>query len=945
MADIRCSHCGKDNPDFFDVCQFCQSPLKSESMLHAGDVPSEKDTDELEPILPEWLQDARQQSKDSVEDDTFIPENKPRIQNADPIDLLAELASQDDSEDEDEVPDWLASINPVEDKKSPLVPASGEKEDSTDFFAQFSQTESQPSTPLVDESGHDDTFLVAGNMESQGSDQPDELTDWLSQTHAESSEPLPIDPGESDAEDNSWMHNLGATESSKPESSAEQEPEDLTWLHNLEAASKQTGELSSAQADTGFDFSAEQPEASREDLSWLNNIGGAPVPDAEGPASSEPKSSQEDLSWLNNLGGTPATDAEVPAPSKSESSQEDLSWLNNLGGTPATDADVRAPSEPKSSQDDLGWLNNLGGTPAPATGESTQPQSESSKDDLSWLNNLGSTTEPADEEPTSIPTESSQDDDLSWMRNLGEEKSSESSESPTVQYTPAGTAPLTENAGRDSTPDWLKSAMEEPSMPAPGNLSMEWFAEHEKSTESEATPEKQEMSDFQTDETSASIQDEPASVKQNLDLPSGDSFTASSQDVDEMFNIDIPDWVSQETDGMETTPSESVNFPASGDENLAPVELPSWVQAMRPVDSSISETGFDDQEREAESEGPLAGFHGVIPSAPIGSSLRPKAFSMKLQVTDEQQAGASLIEQIIASETTVHPTKPTAVVASQRMLRWSLAALFIVVLGIVIGSGSQSFDIVAPGEVSQLSNLVGTIPDGSPVLMVVDYEPAVAGELAAAAGPVLDQLALSRHTTFTFLSMSPNGSALVDHLMLSTKISRPAPDGMGYQAGVQYFNTGFLPGGSAGVLGFIDDPVKIMPNALLLANVDSFSNFEAVVLMTDNADSGRIWMEQLELAKQSRPEIASKPLIVVSSAQAGPMLEPYVSSEQVDVLISGLSDAAKYEYVNQSRPGIARAYWDSFGVGLIIAVMSIVLGGIWSIFTGIREQRTDADKA
>jgi hypothetical protein len=75
------------------------------------------------------------------------------------------------------------------------------------------------------------------------------------------------------------------------------------------------------------------------------------------------------------------------------------------------------------------------------------------------------------------------------------------------------------------------------------------------------------------------------------------------------------------------------------------------------------------------------------------------------------------------------------------------------------------------------------------------------------------------------------------------------------------------------------------------------------------------------------------------------MLEPYVSSEQVDVLISGLSDAAKYEYVNQSRPGIARAYWDSFGVGLIIAVMSIVLGGIWSIFTGIREQRTDADKA
>ncbi len=72
MADIRCSHCGENNPDFLDVCQFCQSPLKSESMLHAGEAPSEKDTGELEPILPEWLQDARQQSRESAEDEDFL---------------------------------------------------------------------------------------------------------------------------------------------------------------------------------------------------------------------------------------------------------------------------------------------------------------------------------------------------------------------------------------------------------------------------------------------------------------------------------------------------------------------------------------------------------------------------------------------------------------------------------------------------------------------------------------------------------------------------------------------------------------------------------------------------------------------------------------------------------------------------------------------------------
>jgi hypothetical protein len=103
-------------------------------------------------------------------------------------------------------------------------------------------------------------------------------------------------------------------------------------------------------------------------------------------------------------------------------------------------------------------------------------------------------------------------------------------------------------------------------------------------------------------------------------------------------------------------------------------------------------------------------------------------------------------------------------------------------------------------------------------------------------------------------------------------------------------------------------------------------------------------VEQLEIAKQTRPEIAFKPLVVVSSAQAGPMLEPYVSSGQVNVLVNGLSDAAKYEFVNQSRPGIARAYWDSFGVGLMIAVLSIVLGSVWNIFMGIRERRIEAEQ-
>ena len=192
--------------------------------------------------------------------------------------------------------------------------------------------------------------------------------------------------------------------------------------------------------------------------------------------------------------------------------------------------------------------------------------------------------------------------------------------------------------------------------------------------------------------------------------------------------------------------------------------------------------------------------------------------------------------------------------------------------------------------------------------------------------------------------MSPNGSALVERLLANTKISNPAPDGFGYQLDSQYFNVGYLPGGSAGVRGFIEDPTTVKPLLKEKNIANSLSEFAAVVLITDLAESGVVWIEQLELLKQTDPALANQPLLVVASAQAGPLLQPYVLSQQVDGLLSGLSDGARYEFVvNASRPGIARSYWDAFGVGLFMAIAAIVLGSLWSVFTTVRARRAGAE--
>ena len=90
MAEpIICPVCGEANPADMEFCQNCQSrllpltgPLKGEDApLHPGQAPTKKVTSELEPILPEWLREARKQARQSAQDEppTKYPveKNKP----------------------------------------------------------------------------------------------------------------------------------------------------------------------------------------------------------------------------------------------------------------------------------------------------------------------------------------------------------------------------------------------------------------------------------------------------------------------------------------------------------------------------------------------------------------------------------------------------------------------------------------------------------------------------------------------------------------------------------------------------------------------------------------------------------------------------------------------------------------------------------------------------
>ena len=1014
MASLTCPNCGKDNPDFLDDCQFCQTPLRREATLNTGEGPTKKSTGELEGVLPDWLKEARQQARDSAEEEAAKEATKPKIQKEEPLDLLAGLAFQSSSDDE-EVPDWLSAINPVQDKKTPASSKLEDEEQPSDFFAQFDQQDQQlidtsPTIPMPDDKAQDEALpWMSGKSEDS---QKDELADWFSQTSAQTNDPFSFDTGEGQA--SSRMDNFGTPVSQGP--SAPEQPEDLSWLRDLEASTKQPPPTpGSSPEDTdwisnldssgttedlgwlnnlgGTPAPASAPESQPEDLSWLSNLGGTPLT-GEPAASSPAPSKEEDLDWLNNLGGVPSTPE--PMPSQTPSAEQDLSWLNNLEGTPA-------PASSGSAQEDLSWLNNLGGTPiepepqgsaapvdnldwlnnlpaatptpSPAesaspqeeldwltslpgtAGEPPSPQSASSADDMSWLNNLSETSA-----PTPSETPASQED-MSWLNNLGSLPATPSNE-PTAfdqpdvpdwlknmeaqqsidfakpsHLSPRNTAPLSEDAMQEM-PDWLKSATEaskSASMPPLGAASSDWFASQQQSA-----ADKRKLGEVSGPPSAQqpSSQEEPVPADQDVFATPIESSLAN-QDVDALFAVDMPDWLSQPESAASEASAQMEPLSSGPADDLAPVDLPSWVQAMRPMEAVIGEASAVSADQATEREGPLAGLRGVIPFSPIGSAQRPKAISLKLQATAEQQAGASLVEQIIANEANAQPLKVSPFVSSQRALRWGLTVVFLVVLGAIIGLGTQMMPVSAalPVEVSNISNAIVSVPEGAPVLVVMDYEPSLAGEMEAASGPLLDQLVVLRKPIFTFVATSPNGTGLVDRLLTNTKINQPSPDGLGYQAESQYFNAGYLPAGLAGVRGFTEAPQSVLPSV----RVNLFSEFAAVILITDQAESGQVWIEQVTMAKESDPTLANQQFLVVASAQAGPMLRPYTSSKQVAGMISGIPDAARYEFVNNSRPGIVRSYWDAFGVGLFLAVISIVLGSLWSLFTGIRARRAEAE--
>lgn len=687
----------------------------------------------------------------------------------------------------------------------------------------------------------------------------------------------------------------------------EEEEEIPEWLRSLaegesQPAASQPEEEPGAPSQAGFPPPAGSPPSPP--------MGEAPasadLPDwfsALTPSQESTPSRDEFAEWFAQASASEPSEseqqptgpaAEPPAAPREEPAAEpslDLDWLRALESAEKGEAESLPAVEalPGEEIELPDWLKDLPSA-APAAKAELPPEEEALP---AWLQEPGKTTEPSSPlEEAALPD---------WLQGLSAEPAAPQAPTPEEEPpSPAAPAfiapPPIPTSELHIEPDWLAGLRaQESEMPA-----------------AETAPE------------APAEEPKPAFAEAPL----------SAEGMEEIFAADLPDWL---LSTAEMPPAEEGLTPEESEEALAPAELPSWLQAMRPVEATLEEGAEIGASEVQEEQGPLAGLRGVLPVPLTGiSSPKPRPVSLKLQVTEEQQSHMALLDQILAAETTPQPLQSPPAIRPLRLLRWVIAALLIGLTALIFFGGSRFFAVPAfQPSVFAARDVIAALPEGAPVLVVFEYQPALSGELEAVAAPFIDSLIILRHPRLVFVSTSPLGADLAERFLSRTQQEH------GYQSRAQYLNLGYLPGGLSGVRAFVQNPVQAVPFATDLApawesqplqGVQSFSDFAAVLIITDNVESGRLWVEQSQSVR------GSTPLILISSAQAGPLLQPYYQSGQVTGLLSGLYDGAVMERNNADRPGLVRRYWDAYSLGLWLAILMMSVGAAWNFVLGWRER-------
>jgi hypothetical protein len=786
-----------------------------------------------------------------------------------------------DLQPEEQVPDWLKGLRP----SAASEPVSNPPE----LSQPDPEQESQPSSPPASQPQPDSTDWLAG-IRLDGGD--------MQEAAEEAAEPEPTSDDTPD-----WLKRVRERQKEDEltaSESGEADPDGLpAWLKWQDGAAPELPDEAAA-GDQSAEPALQEPVETPE---WLKELTRAGSSGDAAAIPGDPTNGTPD--WLKSLNKPPVQPVESP-------SDGDLpEWLK-----PPVESGVGNAEPPArvKEEDDLGWMAAAVGADAGEARGPVQPATPAFDELPDWLLDGSAAGAPTDLPASEAP-----------LAAASEAAASTPGAPETTASNPAG--PVRQTNAFDELPDWLTGAaagaavMTGAFTPGGKDDGPDWLH----SLEAEPGPASPSVTQTPTGNVYPFLADDDESAVELAGLQ----------------NATLPDWLARpqaeahkpEAQESATQPSQAA---ATGDASLSPGNLPGWLEAMRPSAGTASQS-----DQALESSGPLSGLRDALPAEPSISQLqKPPAYLMKLQVSESQKQQADLLEKSIRSEAESLPLPARRAAGRPDILRWAIAlALSAVILWALLFNTPQFAIPAIPAETVDANAAIQNTPPKAPVLVAVDYEPGLAGEMEAAAGPAIDHLMI-RGAYLTFVSTLPTGPAQAERLTAQIFAST----GRSYQAPAQYVNLGYIPGGPTGLLAFASAPDRVFPFALgggnpweqeALIPVRHPADFKLAVVLTDNPDRARAWIEQVQ------PLLGGTPLVMVLSAQAEPSVRPYYahSGGQVQGLVTGVAGGAAYESLT-GQAGTAGKTWNAYSLATLAAVGMIILGMLLSGGLSLLGRRT-----
>ena len=464
---------------------------------------------------------------------------------------------------------------------------------------------------------------------------------------------------------------------------------------------------------------------------------------------------------------------EWPRPAQAAPTESVPSWLGDFGA-----AEEEQPAQAAPAENVPSWLGEFGATeeeqPAPAEAAPAEGVPD-------WLGTFGAATAvvaAAGEEEEFIP-EAAEAAPLGddWLQSFGQ-----------MTDQPAEAAEAAEPVGDLGIPGWQinrDATKETPSTPHP--FIEEGLPAWMSSIDQPIIPEES---------AAAALYEEPDS----------NPLTA---DQGTPFQVDLPDWIGEEPAPMAA--SASLEGEEEPQLELAQAELPSWVEDMRPVESAIGGELTSDGDQRIEKAGPLAGLRGILPGEDTAVRYRKlPVYSVKLRVSERQRQYINLLDNVISLENQPQAIPALPSKAPQFILRLAIGILLIVglLLPPLFDVQISALPSVAPEGMLELYDMVEGLPADAPVLLAVDYEPALSGEMKLASSAVIEHL-MVKNARIAVVSTVPTGPIMAEQLLDDIHLRQP-----GYDLDNQTVNLSYLAGGTSSLLEFANRPRSAAPVAL-----------------------------------------------------------------------------------------------------------------------------------